>query len=319
MIRVVISAQTAADDFQPESGTNDMPPSHTPSAEAPSTETTLRRFTADDGALIAYRDAGEGLPVLALSGLTRTGQDFDYVAPHLPGVRLIRMDYRGRGASAFTGAKTYTVPREGADALQLLDHLDLRQAAVLGTSRGGLIGMYLAAVAHDRLLGLCLNDVGPELERDGILKIFDYLGRNPAARSKAEMAEKLPRAMTGFANVPPSRWAEEVERQYVEEAGRLRITYDPELRGPFVEAFSGPTVPTAWPLFDACAGLPLALIRGANSDLLSRAAVQKMRLRRPDMVFAEVPDRGHIPFLDEPEAIGALREWLSLVVGKVQQ
>lgn len=276
--------------------------------------TEVQYFTADDGAHLAYRDEGEGLAVLALAGLTRTGRDFDYVAPFLSGVRLIRLDYRGRGASAFTGPASYTVPREGADALQLLDHLGIAKAAILGTSRGGLIGMYLAAVAKERLLGLCLNDVGPALEKAGLMRIFDYIGRNPAARTLADLADAMPAAMPGFESVPASRWAEEVERHYVESPKGVRINYDPALREAFIAAF--PTegdLPAAWPLFDACAGLPLALIRGANSDLLSPAAAAEMRTRRPDMVFAEVPGRAHIPFLDEPEAVAALRAWLALI------
>ena len=96
-------------------------------------------FTADDGAQIAFTDEGQGPVVLALAGLTRTGRDFDYLAPHLPPCRLIRMDYRGRGDSQWTGGATYTVVREAADALQLLDHLGVERAAVLGTSRGGII------------------------------------------------------------------------------------------------------------------------------------------------------------------------------------
>ena len=158
-------------------------------------------FTAGDGARLAYSDQGEGLPVLCLAGLTRNMGDFDYVAPHLAGVRLIRMDYRGRGQSDRTGAATYTVPQEGKDALALLDHLGIDRAAVLGTSRGGLIGMLLAAVAHDRLLGLCLNDVGPVIEQAGLDRIFDYVGRNPSARTHGALAERLPAAMAGFAGV----------------------------------------------------------------------------------------------------------------------
>ncbi len=46
--------------------------------------TDLHYFTADDGAKIAYRDEGAGFPVLALSGLTRSGTDFDYLAPFCP-------------------------------------------------------------------------------------------------------------------------------------------------------------------------------------------------------------------------------------------
>ena len=110
-------------------------------------------FSANDGARIYYSDEGNGIPLLCLSGLTRNGNDFNYLAPHLPPLRLIRMDYRGRGKSDWTGAQSYTILQEGADALTLLDHLGLESAAILGTSRGGLIGMYLCAVAPERVRG----------------------------------------------------------------------------------------------------------------------------------------------------------------------
>lgn len=266
-------------------------------------------FTASDGARLAFTDEGAGLPLLCLPGLTRTGGDFDYVAPHLAGVRLIRPDYRGRGASDWTGAASYTVPQEARDALDLLDHLGVGRAAILGTSRGGLIGMMLAAVAHDRVAGLCLNDVGPEIHRPGLERIFDYVGRNPTARTHRELATALPRLMTGFADVPADRWLAEARLHYHETPEGLRITYDPALRGAFLAAFQGEPV-DLWPLFDACADLPLALIRGASSDLLSEETAAEMRRRRPDMVFADVPGRAHIPFLDEPESLVAIRDWL---------
>jgi pimeloyl-ACP methyl ester carboxylesterase len=240
--------------------------------------------------------------------------DFDYLIPHLPPLRLIRMEYRGRGASQWTGAASYTVPQEGKDALELLDHLGLPKAAILGTSRGGLIGMLLAAVAHDRLLGLCLNDVGPEIHRPGLERIFDYVGRNPAAKTHADLASRLPRTMPGFANVPASRWLEEAVKHYTQTPDGLQITYDPALRDAFLAAFEGPPV-DLWPLWEATAGLPVALIRGANSDLLSQACTNEMRRRRPDMIFASVPDRAHIPFLDEPEAVAALRAFVAAVEG----
>ena len=271
--------------------------------------TTTQHFLAEDGARLAFQDEGTGLPLLCLPGLTRSMADFDYLVPHLPPVRLIRMDYRGRGQSDWTGAGTYTVPIEAQDALALLDHLGVARAAVLGTSRGGLIGMYLAAVAKDRLLGLCLNDVGPVIHRPGLERIKDYVGRSPAAKTLAEMAAKMPKAMAGFEGVPASRWLEEVTHFYEETPEGLRLRYDPALREAFHAAFEGPA-PDLWPLFDACAGLPLALIRGANSDLLSAEVAAEMQARRPDMIFAEVPGRGHVPFLDEPESAGALRRWL---------
>jgi pimeloyl-ACP methyl ester carboxylesterase len=266
-------------------------------------------FTAADGARLAYRDEGEGLPLLCLAGLTRTMADFDYMIPHLPPLRVIRMDYRGRGASAWTGAGTYTVEQESRDVLALLDHLALDRAAILGTSRGGLIGMALGAVARPRVAGLILNDVGPEIARGGLTRIFDYVGRNPAGKTHEGLAGLLSKS-PGFAKVPFSRWLEEARKHSIETPEGLRITYDPALRDAFLAAFDGPPV-DLWPLFDALAGLPLALIRGANSDLLTSDTVASMRARRPDMAVVEVPDRAHIPFLDEPEAIGLIRAFLA--------
>ena len=266
-------------------------------------------FTTTDGTRLAYDDQGQGLPVLCLPGLTRTMADFDYMLPHLPPCRVIRMDYRGRGDSQWTGAASYTVPQEAKDALELLDHLGVTKAAVIGTSRGGLIGLLLAAVAKDRLLGLCLNDVGPEIHRPGLERIFDYVGRNPAVKTHAELAARLPRNMPGFANVPDSRWLEEAVKHYTQNETGLKITYDPALREAFLAAFQGPPV-DLWPLWEATAGLPVALIRGANSDLLTAACAAEMQRRRPDLIFAEVPDRAHIPFLDEPPAVAALHRFL---------
>lgn len=266
-------------------------------------------FTAQDGARLAYSDEGEGLPLLCLAGLTRNRGDFDHLAPHLAGVRLIRMDYRGRGESDWTGQASYSVPQEGKDALALLDHLGIGKAALLGTSRGGLIGLWLAAVAHDRLLGLCLNDVGPALEQTGLERIFDYLGRNPAARTHQEMADRLAMQMVDFQDVPQGRWLADARRQYDESPEGLRIRYDPALREAFMGAFEGDT-PDLWPLWEATAGIPVGLIRGANSDLLSAEAAAEMRRRRPDTIFAEVPGRAHIPWLDEPESLAVLDAWL---------
>ncbi len=270
--------------------------------------TDVSRFAAPDGARLAYLDEGQGLPLLCLPGLTRSMADFDYLRPHLPPLRLIRMDYRGRGASDWTGAATYTVEQEGKDALALLDHLEVDRAAILGTSRGGLIGMVMGAVARGRVAGLVLNDVGPEIGRDGLTRIFDHVGRNPAGKTHQDYARHL--ALTpGFDGVPMSRWLDEARKLAIETQGGLRIPYDPALREAFLTAFDGPPV-DLWPLFDALAGLPLALIRGANSDLLTADTAEKMRARRPDMSFAEVPDRAHIPFLDEPRALDLIHAFL---------
>ena len=269
----------------------------------------MHYFTASDGTKLAYRDEGDGLPVLCLAGLTRNMGDFDYVAPHLPDIHLIRMDYRGRGHSDWSGSETYTVPQEAQDALALLDHLGIKKAAILGTSRGGLIGMGLAALSRDRVLGLCLNDVGPVLERAGLERIFDYIGRNPAAKTLEALAERLPSAMPGFFDVPAGRWLEDARRHYQQDDDGLRIRYDPALREAFLTAFEG-DLPDLWPLWDSLAGLPIALVRGVNSELLSAATAAEMQRRLPDLIRAEVPGRAHIPWLDEPESLTAIRHWL---------
>ena len=265
-------------------------------------------FLAPDGTRLHFTDEGSGPPVLALSGLTRNGSDFDYAAPHLGHVRLIRMDYRGRGRSDWSGAETYTIPIEAGDALALLDHLALPRAAILGTSRGGLIAMVLAATAKDRLSGVCLVDIGPELAPEGLEVIKSYIGRNPVQKTHAEATAMRAKLMAGFENVPESRWAEEVRKHYVETPDGLVINYDPALRDAVLSVGAEPA-PDLWPLFDAMGGLPLALIRGANSNLLSEVTAAEMARRRPDMILADVPDRGHVPFLDEPEAVAALAEW----------
>lgn len=120
--------------------------------------------------------------------------------------------------------------------------------------------------------------------------------------------------MKGFEGVSAERWGQEVRHHYIETPSGLKINYDPALREAFLAAFEG-EMPDLWPLFEACAGLPMCLIRGANSELLSRAAADRMRAARPDMVFAEVPGRGHIPYLDEPELVAALHAWLSKIEG----
>ena len=272
----------------------------------------MPRFFASDGVALNYADEGEGLPLLCLAGLTRDLHDFDYVAPHLDGVRLIRMDYRGRGESDWAPHETYQIPVEGRDALDLLDHLGLERAAILGTSRGGLIAMVLAATAKDRLLGVALNDIGPEIAETGLAVIKDYLGKQPPFKTFEEAAEKRRAAMTGFANLPEGRWLKEARMLYRQGRDGLKIPYDPRLRDAVLGGGAQPA-PDLWPLFDALAGLPLCAIRGANSDLLSPECFAEMKRRRPDMIAAQVPDRGHIPFLDEAEALDALRRWLAML------
>ena len=270
----------------------------------------MAHFTSSDGLSIYYEDQGQGLPILCLAGLTRTTADFDYVTPHLSGNRVIKMDYRGRGQSDFDpNWKNYILPVECRDVIELLDHLKLDKVAIIGTSRGGLNAMGLAKGAKDRLLGVALNDVGPVIEPAGMEFIKDYIGRGPAAKTYEEAAAAMERAFTEFSHMPEGRWLEEAKRHYTQDADGLHITYDKHLRDAVLAA-GDKMMPDLWPFFDALDGLPLALIWGLNSTLLGAETVAEMEKRRPDMIVGRVPHRGHIPFLDEAEAVEALHAWV---------
>lgn len=271
----------------------------------------MPNFQTTDGLTLYYSDQGEGLPLLCLSGLSRNSSDFSYIDGHLDGVRLIKMDYRGRGRSDWAqDFSTYNIPRESADALELMDHLGIERFALLGSSRGGLCAMTIGAFAKDRLLGVAFNDIGPEIDPRGLEFINEYLGRPPVWKTLAEAAEKRAKAMVGFNNVPTARWREEAEKLYRQTEGGLAITYDPKLRdavlGARVEDF-----PDLWPFYTTLSDMPVAVIRGEHSNILSAETFAKMAEAMPGAIMAEVEDRGHIPFLDEPESLAALRDWIA--------
>ena len=261
--------------------------------------------TASDGVRLAFDDQGEGAALLCLPGLTRNMEDFEPVLEHYKDrARVIRMDFRGRGASDFADFATYSPPQEAQDVVALLDHLGIEKACILGTSRGGLVALILAAMARDRLSGVIFNDIGPDIMAEGLSVIMDYIGKPPAFASLDEAAAAMPVVYEGvFRNVPSATWADFVRRIWREEGGALHLRYDPKLRDAVAPAFAPDFVaPDLWPLFDALAGLPLGLIRGAQSNILSGDTAAEMRARRPEMAFVELGDRGHVPFLDEPGA-----------------
>jgi pimeloyl-ACP methyl ester carboxylesterase len=271
----------------------------------------MTTFQTSDGLSLHYEDEGEGLPILCLAGLTRSTRDFDYVTPHLAGNRVIKLDYRGRGRSDWAEDwSTYSLQVECRDVLELMAHLGLAKVAVIGTSRGGLNAMGLAMGAPDALLGVALNDVGPVIDPSGIDFILTYLGRNPASKTYDEAAAALKHVMVGFENMPEGFWMDEARRQFKEGPDGLEITYDPHLRKATEAMAKEGGTPDLWPLFDALAAKPLALIWGLNSYLLKEETVRQMQARNPEMILGAVPDRGHVPLLNEPEALAALQAWI---------
>jgi pimeloyl-ACP methyl ester carboxylesterase len=275
----------------------------------------MPRFTTSDGLSLAWEEEGAGPPVLCLPGLTRNARDFDDLAAALGGrVRLLRLTFRGRGASDHDPEwKNYNVAVEARDVVEFLNHVGLARATIVGTSRGGLVAMFMAATVRDRLAGVLLNDVGPELAPAGLTAIMTYLGVAPRAKDfPAVEAALRARLESAFAGLDAARWAVLARRWFDDAGGVPVLNYDPRLRDAF-EAVAAQPAADLWPLFDALDGIPLALVRGENSDLLTADSAAKMRARRPDMIYAEVPDRGHVPFLDEPQAVTALDALLARI------
>ena len=277
----------------------------------------MPNFTTSDGLSLHYTDSAQGqaLPLICLPGLTRDGQDFRYFAPHGARYRMITLDARGRGQSDLDPEITnYNVMREAQDVIELMDYLGLEQAAILGTSRGGMVAMVLAATAKDRLSAVVLNDVGPEIPQGGIARIMEYVGRRPAAKTYDKAAQTLAALMApAFPDVPPARWREEVEVFYDETPDGLALRYDPRLRDALLEQAKAGPPPDLWALFMALEGLPCGVIRGANSDVLSHETYLEMQRRLPALQAVELDNRGHVPFLDEPAALTLIHSVLDQI------
>jgi pimeloyl-ACP methyl ester carboxylesterase len=276
-----------------------------------------RFVTAPDGLRLHLREYGPRLaprlPVVCLPGLSRTAEDFDPLASSLAADakaprRVLALDYRGRGLSEFDrDPENYTLAVELADVIAVLTACAAAPAIIVGTSRGGLIAMALAAVEPGAIAGVVLNDIGPEIEAKGLMRIKGYVGKLPQPRSSEEGAEILRRiADAQFPKLDAAAWLTLAKRGWREEDGRLVPTYDPALARGLAALDPERPVPTMWPQFDALGHLPLLVFRGANSDILSEATVAAMQSRHPAMELFVVADQGHAPLLAEPDTIGKI-------------
>jgi pimeloyl-ACP methyl ester carboxylesterase len=275
--------------------------------------------TARDGLKLYARDYASNspaTPVLCLPGLTRNSRDFEPAVPQLSqGRRVIAMDFRGRGRSGYDqNPLNYRVDVETADAFAVLDQLNVSRIAVVGTSRGGLVGTLMANAQRARIAGLLLNDVGPKLEKKGLLRIRSYLGKSISFAGFQEAASALKAANPGFKGMSDAEWLAFARRLYRDDGGVPRLDYDSRLADAFpsrAQIVLG--LPQGWPLFQALAGLPIALLRAENSDLLGKRTVATLRNLLPDLAVTQVANRGHAPFFDEPEASQAIAAWLQKV------
>ena len=249
--------------------------------------------SAPDGLRLHARCYGpsaraDTLPVVCLPGLARTAEDFDVLADALARDithprRVVALDYRGRGLSDYDpNATHYAVQVELADVLAVVAALDVMPAIFIGTSRGGILAMLLAAVRPTAIAGVVLNDIGPVIEPQGLMRIKGYVGKLPQPASFEEAAEILRRLFGAqFPKLTAEDWLANARRTFKDDNGRLVTTYDPKLASTLNEITLEKPLPTLWKEFDALAGVPVMVIRGALSDILSAETVAAMRARHP--------------------------------------
>ncbi|HEY4775497.1 MAG TPA: alpha/beta hydrolase [Xanthobacteraceae bacterium] len=265
--------------------------------------------TAPDGLKLHAREYGPRtarLPVVCLPGLARTAEDFEPLAGALARHRrVLALDYRGRGLSQYDrNAANYSLPVELADVLAVQVARAAMPAVFVGTSRGGILVMLLAAQRPSAIAGAILNDIGPVIEPAGLIRIKGYVGKLPRPRSFEEGAEILRRLFGNqFPRLAPQDWLAGARRMWREDKGRLVPTYDPKLAKALADITPETPLPPLWNQFDALARVPLMVVRGANSDILSAQTAAAMAARRQAIDLIEVPDQGHTPLLCESEII----------------
>jgi pimeloyl-ACP methyl ester carboxylesterase len=269
-------------------------------------------FDSADGLRLYCRiypaEGSAGLPVLCLPGLTRNSRDFAALARHLqPRHEVLTVDLRGRGRSAWdSNPSRYQLPTYVQDAWSLLEARRLKRVLVVGTSLGALMGMVMAAMQPARMAGVVLNDAGPEFDPAGVRRIAAYAGKLPAVSSWAEAAAQA-KSVYGLAlpGLKDAQWLDYAQCGYRENAAGVPV---PDLDPKIAEAFNNPSAAPAdlWPLYAQIKGVPLLVIRGALSDLLSAATLQRMAREKPDLEHITVANRGHTPLLNEPECLAAI-------------
>jgi pimeloyl-ACP methyl ester carboxylesterase len=283
--------------------------------------------TAQDGLKLHVRAYGEHahrrglaarLPVVCLPGLARTATDFETIALALANDRerprhVFALDYRGRGRSDYDRRPAnYNVQVELADVLAVLTALGIACAVFIGTSRGGILTMLLAAARPTAIAGCVLNDIGPVIELKGLMRIKSYVGKLPRPASFHEAADILRRLFASqFPKWGDDDWVAFARSTFKEADGRIVPDYDPRLATTLKSINSDRPLPSLWKEFDALGRLPMLVIRGTNSDLLSPETVEVMRTRHCDLELFEVPDEGHAPRLSAPETVRRIADFVA--------
>ncbi len=275
---------------------------------------------ARDGTQIFVDDRGpisNGLiPILCLPGLTRNSKDFAPIFELYAGTRrVIAVDLRGRGRSQYADPKTYAVAQELDDVIVVLDALQVKHVALIGTSRGGIIGQVMASLHPDRIAGLFLNDIGPQLNPVGLKRILNSIATTTSFKNWDDAATQLAASSHGFRNISSQHWLIIAKRIFTERDNHPCTDYDPRLTQFAMSTadIDAGKLQDLWAMTPALKEIPVAILRGENSDLLSAETVTKMRQILSALMSTTLLDRGHVPFLDEPESISAIQKWVEAV------
>lgn len=281
-----------------------------------------RYYWSHDGLRLHYRDyAGskDQFPhdrpiILCIPGLTRNARDYEAVAERLAGRwRVWCLDLRGRGDSAYAkDPLTYVPLTYLRDVEALIAAEQPRKLAVIGTSLGGIIAMLMGGTLRQYLAGVFLNDIGPDIDPAGLERIRGYVGKMgpwPTWMHAAWAMRDLNAEI--YPHYSMDDWLRMAKRTcYLHPNGRIVADYDPNLAAPFKLPNNNAGV-DLWPAFDALAGLPVTVLRGETSDILSNATLAGMVARGPNVMAMTVPGVGHAPSLEEPESIAAIDAFLA--------
>lgn len=279
-------------------------------------------YLSEDGLRLYARDYGGpqvagSWPIVCLPGLTRNSRDFHQLALLLSTDaatprRVVSLDYRGRGRSAWDLDKTnYNLGVETRDVISACQHLAIDRAIFIGTSRGGLILHLLAEMRPDLIAAVILNDIGPKIEANGLKRIRDYLNF-PVPPSDWPEAVAFLKACHGrhFPALHEPDWQEMAAAIYRDVDERPVADFDPAIAAQLQTIDFDRPLPDFWQYYDGLAAFPILLIKGQNSDLLSERTIAEMAVRNPSLAVLEAIDQGHAPLLHLEPTLRRLKGFL---------
>ena len=253
--------------------------------------------------------------LLCVHGLTRRGSDFKTLAESMCNdYYVVCPDVVGRGDSdRLSNPMQYAVPQYVADIAQLVKSLGVSQVNWLGTSMGGLIGMVYAAMPNSPICRMLINDVGPKIEPEAIKRLGSYVGQPFSFASRADALERLNQICASFGEHTPDEWETYNGPMLIERNGLWIMHYDPDIAVPFASV--NPIMAKAgemamWHAFKQI-HIPMLIVRGAQSDLLSAATVAEMCKVNPYAHSIEIPNVGHAPAFVKKEQIALAKEFFS--------